>query len=177
MPLPWTDERNDTARRLYLEGQSASQVARQLGGGVTRNAVIGKLARMGVRRGVIAATMSVVRNLAPRPRPPPTKPRPEPAAHTPLAARQRKLDSMRAATAATPAPSGPLGGKTLLDLRSTDCRYTLDGPIGAEQRFCAGFAPDVLHPWCPTHRAIVYTQAKPAHGDGTDVAPEQRRWA
>ena len=42
----WTDERVDLLRRLWEEGQSASKIAAQLGG-VTRNAVIGKVHRLG----------------------------------------------------------------------------------------------------------------------------------
>ena len=43
----WTDERVDLLRRLWDEGLSASQIAAQLGG-VTRNAVIGKVHRLGL---------------------------------------------------------------------------------------------------------------------------------
>lgn len=45
--MDWTEERVAELKRLWLEGQSASQVARQLGG-VSRNAVIGKVHRMGL---------------------------------------------------------------------------------------------------------------------------------
>jgi len=44
----WTDERVQTLTRLWLDGQSASQTARALAGGVTRNAVIGKVHRLGL---------------------------------------------------------------------------------------------------------------------------------
>ena len=40
--MGWTDERVSTLKKLWLEGLSASQIAKQLGG-VTRNAVIGKV--------------------------------------------------------------------------------------------------------------------------------------
>ncbi len=43
----WTDERVSILRKLWLEGLSASECARQLGG-VTRNAVIGKVHRLGL---------------------------------------------------------------------------------------------------------------------------------
>ncbi|HRK63637.1 MAG TPA: GcrA family cell cycle regulator, partial [Terricaulis sp.] len=39
--MMWTEERVATLRKLWAEGLSASQIAKQLGG-VTRNAVIGK---------------------------------------------------------------------------------------------------------------------------------------
>jgi GcrA cell cycle regulator len=45
--MGWTEERVELLKRLWLEGQSASQIALQLGG-VTRNAVIGKVHRLGL---------------------------------------------------------------------------------------------------------------------------------
>ncbi|MBN9270850.1 MAG: GcrA cell cycle regulator, partial [Mesorhizobium sp.] len=43
--MNWTDERVELLRKLWSEGLSASQVAAQLGG-VSRNAVIGKVHRL-----------------------------------------------------------------------------------------------------------------------------------
>jgi GcrA cell cycle regulator len=43
----WSDERVDLLRRLWQEGLSASRIATQLGG-VSRNAVIGKIHRLGL---------------------------------------------------------------------------------------------------------------------------------
>jgi GcrA cell cycle regulator len=43
--MNWTDERVEQLTKLWGEGLSASQIARQLGG-VTRNAVIGKVHRL-----------------------------------------------------------------------------------------------------------------------------------
>ncbi|MBO9707586.1 MAG: GcrA cell cycle regulator [Caulobacter sp.] len=45
--MDWNEERTATLRKLWLEGLSASQVARQLGG-VSRSAVIGKIHRLGI---------------------------------------------------------------------------------------------------------------------------------
>ena len=47
----WSEERKDRAIALWKEGRSASQIAMELGGGLTRNAVIGKLHRHGIWRG------------------------------------------------------------------------------------------------------------------------------
>lgn len=46
----WTDERVEELRKLFWEGFSASQIASRLGG-ITRNSVIGKLNRLGLKRG------------------------------------------------------------------------------------------------------------------------------
>lgn len=51
----WTDERTETAKALYASGHSASQIAAKLRG-VTRNAVIGKLHRLGAIKPERAAT-------------------------------------------------------------------------------------------------------------------------
>ena len=45
--MAWTPERVETLKNMWSEGQSASQIAGELGG-VTRNAVIGKVHRLGL---------------------------------------------------------------------------------------------------------------------------------
>ncbi|WP_092810758.1 GcrA family cell cycle regulator [Roseivivax marinus] len=54
--MSWTDERVELLKKMWSEGQSASQIAKELGG-VTRNAVIGKVHRLGLsnRTGAEAA--------------------------------------------------------------------------------------------------------------------------
>ncbi|MEQ3625033.1 MAG: GcrA family cell cycle regulator [Celeribacter sp.] len=71
--MSWTDERVETLKKMWSDGQSASQIAKELGG-VTRNAVIGKVHRLGLsnRTGGTAAA-------APSARPEPAA-TPEPAA-------------------------------------------------------------------------------------------------
>lgn len=62
--MDWTEERVAELKRLWLEGQSASQVARQLGG-VSRNAVIGKVHRMGLAGRDPPATPRALGGLSP----------------------------------------------------------------------------------------------------------------
>ncbi len=45
--MSWTDDRVELLKKMWGEGQSASQIAKELGG-VTRNAVIGKVHRLGL---------------------------------------------------------------------------------------------------------------------------------
>jgi len=45
--MAWTEDRVEVLTKLWAEGLSASQIAKQLGG-VTRNAVIGKVHRLGL---------------------------------------------------------------------------------------------------------------------------------
>jgi GcrA cell cycle regulator len=45
--MSWTDERVELLKKMWTEGKSASQIAKELGS-VTRNAVIGKVHRLGL---------------------------------------------------------------------------------------------------------------------------------
>ncbi len=98
--MSWTDERVETLKRMWNEGQSASQIAKELGG-VTRNAVIGKVHRLGLSNRVggkdeeeegapapapaTAAKPEPVPRAEPAPRPEPVRPA-APAAATPTPA-------------------------------------------------------------------------------------------
>jgi GcrA cell cycle regulator len=62
--MAWTDERVDLLKKLWGEGLSASQIAGRLGS-VTRNAVIGKVHRLGLSG---RATTSRMKSHRPRPR-------------------------------------------------------------------------------------------------------------
>ena len=57
--MSWTDERVETLKKMWGEGQSASQIAKELGG-VTRNAVIGKVHRLGLSNRAGAAGEAAV---------------------------------------------------------------------------------------------------------------------
>jgi GcrA cell cycle regulator len=96
--MSWTDERVETLKRMWAEGQSASQIAKELGG-VTRNAVIGKVHRLGLsNRGGNESEEEVV-PVAPEPAP---KPVPEPVAAKPAPA---PVDPRPAAAAPQPTPA------------------------------------------------------------------------
>src|ERR1700755_3457277 len=58
--MTWTDERVETLKKLWTEGLSASQIAAELGG-ITRNAVIGKVHRLGLSGRAKAPSSSVAR--------------------------------------------------------------------------------------------------------------------
>jgi GcrA cell cycle regulator len=55
--MSWTDDRVDVLKKMWGEGQSASQIAKELGG-VTRNAVIGKVHRLGLSNRVTSGGAS-----------------------------------------------------------------------------------------------------------------------
>ncbi|PRY79569.1 GcrA cell cycle regulator [Yoonia maritima] len=100
--MSWTDERVETLKKMWGEGQSASQIAKELGG-VTRNAVIGKVHRLGLSNragsgGASAAKATpkekpaaAAKPSVPKPAPKP-KPTPAPAASVPAVKEEVELD-------------------------------------------------------------------------------------
>jgi GcrA cell cycle regulator len=106
--MSWTDERVETLKKMWADGQSASQIAKELGG-VTRNAVIGKVHRLGLsNRAGGSGESEVEEEIAPAAaRPVPEAPRaPEPA----------KAAEARPAVA-PPQPVPPANNVTQLPLR------------------------------------------------------------
>ena len=94
--MSWTDERVETLKKMWGDGQSASQIAKELGG-VTRNAVIGKVHRLGLSNRVggghdeddaapAPAAAAAKPEPAPRPDPVPRAEAPRPAATAAAAA-------------------------------------------------------------------------------------------
>ena len=87
--MSWTDERVEQLKQMWMDGLSASQIAARLGG-VTRNAVIGKVHRLGLsnRSGGGGASAKAEAKPA-KPAKPTTeakpKPAPKPAAPKPAA--------------------------------------------------------------------------------------------
>ncbi|MFC3088216.1 GcrA family cell cycle regulator, partial [Tabrizicola soli] len=94
--MSWTDERVETLKRMWGEGQSASQIAKELGG-VTRNAVIGKVHRLGLSNRVGGKEEEEEAQATPAPAA--AAPRPDPVARPEPAAPR--------AEAPRPAPASP----------------------------------------------------------------------
>ncbi|CTQ49898.1 GcrA family cell cycle regulator [Jannaschia donghaensis] len=81
--MAWTDDRVETLKKMWGDGASASQIAKELGG-VTRNAVIGKVHRLGLSNRNTDDKPAVA-DAKPAPAPKAAKPKakPEPKAKTP----------------------------------------------------------------------------------------------
>ena len=95
--MSWTDERIEQLRSMWEKGLTASQIADELGG-VSRNAVIGKAHRLGLksRPSPVKATDK------------PAKPAKAPAAPKPAA----PAPAPRAAAPAAPRPAAPAAPKS-----------------------------------------------------------------
>ncbi len=77
--MSWTDERVELLKKMWSEGQSASQIAKELGG-VTRNAVIGKVHRLGLSNRAGAAPAAAEAKPEPKAQPAAAKAKPQPKA-------------------------------------------------------------------------------------------------
>ena len=93
--MSWTDERVELLKKMWGEGQSASQIAKELGG-VTRNAVIGKVHRLGLSNRATTSTKSSAKDKA--------SAKPEPVKAKAPAAEQKAAEPA-AAPAAAPKPA------------------------------------------------------------------------
>jgi len=106
--MSWTDERIATLTKMWESGATASQIADELGG-VSRNAVIGKAHRLGLK-----ARPSPVKANEPKPAPRPKEaeakvaPKPKPKAAQP--ATENELEDLEddEAAASSATPSQPL---------------------------------------------------------------------
>ncbi|TDR87220.1 GcrA family cell cycle regulator [Enterovirga rhinocerotis] len=159
----WTDERVELLGKLWSEGLSASQIAAALGGGVTRNAVIGKVHRLGLSGRTKGSQPPAPRAAKPRapsapgpvqelrPRTPEAPP-PEPASATVLV-----LPPAAVVPAAEPAI--PVSERiSIMELRETTCRWPLGDPTSADFGFCGGRSVTGL-PYCEAHCRIAYQPA------------------
>jgi len=160
--INWSDERVETLKKLWAEGLSASQIAAQLGG-VTRNAVIGKVHRLGLS-GRTKTPTPAPRAARPKMRPPSSPPQSRPSQPLTFGATALKIVDRPEAEArpqAEPAPAIPFpvpdaGARvTILQLNERTCRWPEGDPASPDFRFC-GASSEVGVPYCQYHCAVAY---------------------
>ncbi len=105
--MSWTEERIATLTKMWEGGSTASQIAEELGG-VSRNAVIGKAHRLGLKARPSPVKANEAKPDA-RPKPAEAKPVPKAAKPKPAAPQQPSEAEPRAAP---PTPSQPLPNPT-----------------------------------------------------------------
>src|SRR4051812_39810725 len=158
--MSWTDERVELLKKLWADGLSASVIATELGG-VTRNAVIGKVHRLGLSG----------RAKAPAPQPPrrakptraPSHPlRTAPSVHgnAALAVEIVPVAEPKPEAEATPRPTQDVvialsERVTIMELREQMCRWPLGDPGREDFRFCGGRSSPG-GPYCLHHSALAY---------------------
>ena len=158
--MAWTEDRVEVLKKLWAEGHSASQIAKQLGG-VTRNAVIGKVHRLGLSG---RATPS-----RPVKRPPRlARPKPQvmadgtvrtPAAKPPSTVRDTPSSVEKAAMAALePKPLSDGEAASILTIRDTMCKWPIGDPADPSFAFCGRKAE--CGPYCGEHAKVAFQPAR-----------------
>ncbi len=177
--MSWTDERVETLKTMWGEGKSASQIAKELGG-VTRNAVIGKVHRLGLsNRTAPAKTAPKEEKPAAEAKPKPVKeatPKPEPAEPAKPAApvRDPARPNKPLIIAGQPLPPQPSNSEiseetranllelekkarklSLMQLTERTCKWPIGDPATEEFWFC-GHPCKPGKPYCETHVAVAF---------------------
>jgi GcrA cell cycle regulator len=138
----WTEERLELLKSCFDAGLSCREIADRIG--VSRNAVIGKISRLNLKR---------ERAAGPARKEPARDPRGRPT----LRFRRQFL---RAVTADddTAAPEAPIHNGhtcTLFELSAQTCRWPISTPGADDFCFCGNPPVDGL-PYCPGHSRMAY---------------------
>jgi len=164
--MPWTDEAVENLRRLALEGMSASGIAAALGA-KSRNAVIGKANRIGIR--LNGDGRESARPGAPARRPPAAVA--EPARGPRTRALPPEPASKRPWTFAD-AEVGPMRRLRFADIREFACRWPLGDPKSGDFAYC-GLQPAEGRSYCAGHCRLAYRPPDARARPG----PHERRWS
>ena len=165
--MSWTDERVSRLAKLWAEGLSASQIAEDLGG-VTRNAVIGKVHRLGLsgrdkpagksnaaaRRKPAARPAAATSN----PSPTPTYTRPRTTTHTVGNTALKVEIEEEVVFQPKPEPETlvPKSRKlTLLELTESTCKWPTGDPTMPGFSFCGHSSKDDK-PYCSYHNKLAF---------------------
>ena len=149
----WTDDRVELLKKLWADGLSASQIAGELGG-ITRNAVIGKVHRLGLSGRAKAPSSSVPRQRKPRAPSMYRAPRQMMRGNTALAMPAYDYDP-------EPEPELleniiPIGQRcTLLELDQEKCHWPIGDPGQPDFFFCGG-KTNAGTPYCGYHGRVAY---------------------
>ncbi|MEP1518095.1 MAG: GcrA family cell cycle regulator [Nitratireductor sp.] len=164
--MNWTDERVELLKKLWAEGLSASQIAAQLGG-VSRNAVIGKVHRLKLSsRGRASAAPNRTKKTArpgaagkPAPRSSGARVLPQTVGAT---APNTALDA-DAAPRPMPRPAEnvvvPISRRlSLADLTERTCKWPNGDPLHEDFHFC-GNETGESGPYCTYHSRLAFQPA------------------
>lgn len=162
--MGWTDERVELLKKLWLDGLSASQIAKQLGG-ATRNAVIGKVHRLGLSGRATPSKPHRTTLKAPRP----VRPIAAPAAPRRIA--EPTAAVQKCGTSAAPAPvhyaeESP-GTTTVLTLGAHMCKWPIGDPSLDSFTYCGRRSGD--GPYCNEHTQVAYQPHQAKKRPGSDA--------
>ncbi|MEL6125957.1 MAG: GcrA family cell cycle regulator [Pseudomonadota bacterium] len=178
--MSWTDERVELLKSMWAEGKSASVIAKELGG-VTRNAVIGKVHRLGLSNRTTTTAKPAPKEAAKAAETAKAKPAPEPAAKPdpqPAAAEARPAQPTPLRKpilpAGQPLPPQPAANEVspealanlaevekrarrlnLMQLTERTCKWPIGDPATEEFWFC-GLPCQAGKPYCEAHVAVAF---------------------
>ena len=173
--MEWTEQRIDMLRKLWGQGQTASQIATLLGG-VTRNAVIGKAHRLGLTGRPSPIKREGAETTAPRRKSATAQRRQQPGLAPMPQARQAMAQTSQSAATAQPGarfaapPRGqtetrlqpraaeiaaPKAPRTTPQAGSKSCSWPVGDPKQPGFHFCSD-AAEAGRPYCAHHCAIAY---------------------
>ena len=154
--MHWTDERVETLKRLWQEGLSASQIAAELGG-ITRNAVIGKVHRLGLSgRGQPTTTIKRQRRVHP-----PATRRTRAVAIGNLALRTNLEAFAEADLRPRRDVVVPIAKRlSIFALTERTCKWPIGDPGEESFAFC-GHGPRDASPYCEYHAGVAYQAPEP----------------
>lgn len=149
----WTEDRVGALKKLWLEGQSASQIAKALRGGVTRNAVIAKIHRLGLSGR--AATPSPPARVVP----------PQLPEHRSQAQHRTRVGlNRKSIPLPEPSPEATVPGTaTLMTLDSHMCKWPIGDPANQSFSFCGRRTREI---YCAEHARIAYQPQVRKGGEG-----------
>ncbi|GGE92902.1 GcrA cell cycle regulator [Stappia taiwanensis] len=173
--MSWTSERVDLLKKLWSDGLSASQIAAELGG-VTRNAVIGKVHRLGLSgRAKAPSSAQKSRKVAKSaPTQDNTAVEEAPSAPTPSAPQSIGATALKAEAAPVAAPEPeaqpvaelvPIAKRaTILTLTERTCKWPIGDPTKEDFYFC-GHPSNPGVPYCAYHCRVAYQPASDRRRD------------
>ena len=146
--MAWTEERVEMLKQLWTDGLSASQIARKMGG-VTRNAVIGKVHRLGLSGRATPARVSTAKVSAA------TRARPStPSLSGNARFRSSELDEIKDQVVPEPILSAEERA-SVLHLTEHTCKWPIGDPGTHDFHVCGARAKSGS-PYCTTHAATAY---------------------
>ena len=169
--MSWTDERIATLKKMWEGGSTASQIAEELGG-VSRNAVIGKAHRLGLKSRPSPVKANEKKKAAPKAKAPP-KPAPKAAPKPPA---PKAAAPANPAAAPAPAPSAAVPSQPLPDKRPDLPKIVSVGPGGFLRQGPGDQQPPI--PPAPPRR-LVPAKPDPSIADKTsllDLSDKVCRW-
>lgn len=177
--MSWTDDRVEVLKKMWGEGKSASQIAKELGG-VTRNAVIGKVHRLGLSNrsgGASPAKAAAKAKPAAAAKPKPAekaKPAAEAKPATPVPANKPLGRPKLVVTAGQPLPPQPSANEispealasvrevekkakklSVMELTEKTCKWPVGDPATEDFWFC-GLPVQTGKPYCEAHVGVAF---------------------